>query len=109
MMGKTGVSPQEYVKEYNRRQSELLLKNPSGNRSIGIVIEEAVRSISTPEALQIFSMCCILSLEAIPLWIFEEGSKSFSIRSKSDTFKYLFQILWLTFAYRKTTRVHLRA
>jgi hypothetical protein len=82
------MSPREYLEVYNKTRSELLEYSPR-HLSMSTVFAESIERISRPPAKLLFSMCCMLSLEAIPLWIFEEGSAPFSSKSKSDTYKYL--------------------
>lgn len=69
------LEPREYLL-YNKRQSKLSSEDSSGNQSLSIAFAE-FNGISQPAKL-LFTMCCMLSLEAIPLWIFEEGSAPLS-------------------------------
>jgi hypothetical protein len=87
IMRKKKVSPREYLEVYNKRQSELFSEYLPRNRSMNMIFAESIKRISKPPAKLLFSMCCILSQEAIPLWIFEEGSAPFSSKSKSNTYK----------------------
>ena len=89
-MRKRKVSPREYLGLYNKRQSELFSED---SRGMNMVLAESIDRISGPPAKLLFTMCCMLSLEAIPLWIFEEGSAPFSSKSKSDPHRYLFSNL----------------
>ena len=87
---RTRVSPREFLEVYNKNKPELSPVYSLGNQSMNMIIAESISRISTPSAKLLFSMCCILSLKSIPLWIFEEGSAPFSSKSKSHTHRNMF-------------------
>ena len=92
-MRKARLPPREYLNVFNKGQSKLLSEYSPGNRSIDMIFAESVDRIFGSPAELLFSMCCMLSLEAIPLWIFEEGSKPFNSKSKFNAYRYLFSNL----------------
>ncbi|KAF2822306.1 hypothetical protein CC86DRAFT_410676 [Ophiobolus disseminans] len=76
-MQQTQVSPRRYI-DLHQKQDEHPPKKSRASRTIGTPIQKGMERISGMPAELLLSMCCMLSLEIIPLWIFEEGSKSFS-------------------------------
>jgi hypothetical protein len=79
------MSPKEYLEAYDKNRSEILSEHFPGNEPTSTVFAERIGKIPTHAAKLLFSMCCVLSLDPIPLWIFQEGSASFSSKSESDT------------------------
>ncbi|CAO2658489.1 Nn.00g062120.m01.CDS01 [Neocucurbitaria sp. VM-36] len=74
-MRKAKMPPSEYVTVYNRMQTEFSLGTQS---NIDATFMKSMASIAGSPAELLFSMCCMLSLDPIPLWIFEEGSQPFN-------------------------------
>jgi hypothetical protein len=85
VLRRTKMSPREYLEAYDKNRSELLSEHFPGNELMSTDFAEVIEKIPTHAAKLLFSMCCVLSLDPIPLWIFEEGSASFSSKSESNT------------------------
>ncbi|OQU93582.1 Tetratricopeptide repeat-containing protein isoform 2 [Cladophialophora immunda] len=77
VMKRTEMSPREYLEAYDKTRSEILSEHFPGNEIMSTILAESVEKIPKHAAKLLFSMCCELSLNPIPLWIFE-GSTSFS-------------------------------
>lgn len=79
----TAISPTEFVHRY-RKQSENTPEYSQVQQGSFFVLLKLIEETLTPATRQIISMCSTLSLESIPLWIFEEATASFSSKCKSN-------------------------
>lgn len=71
-MRNTHLSPRQYLDTYEYTGTGPLTKSVS--KTMENIFAASIKSISSPPAQILLSMCCMLSFPEIPLWIFEEGS-----------------------------------
>ncbi|KAI0118820.1 hypothetical protein GGR51DRAFT_134109 [Nemania sp. FL0031] len=75
-MRQSGMSPKTFLKGYKLEESEGHPRS-SHMRAVDAVFAESLKEVSSSAEL-LLSMCSMLSLELIPLWVFEECSGPFS-------------------------------